>query len=112
MALLAILQGFPQKLWCIECRGWGMVVMLIFWALILILITYLVWFFFRILGGHGTRRWPWGRRRPGPGNEPEGGPRYEGGESRYGGRESHDDLGSAPGQAEHEEGRDREGPRD
>lgn len=73
LPLLAILQGNPQKIWCIECRGWGMAVMLIFWALVLILIAYLVWFFFRILGGHGTRFWPWGRRRPDRDDESRGG---------------------------------------
>jgi uncharacterized protein HemY len=71
MALLSLLQGFPERIWCIECRGWGMVVMLIFWILILILIAYLVWLFFRILGGHGGRRWPWNSRRGGGGDAKE-----------------------------------------
>lgn len=62
MGALALIQG---RMWCPECMGgWGMLVMLIFWILILILLALIVWFFYRILTG--------GRPRggKGPGNGP------------------------------------------
>lgn len=68
MGMLAL---FQRHFWCPECSGgWGMVVMLIFWILILILLALIVWFFYRIFTGgrprDGERRGP----GPGPGGSP------------------------------------------
>lgn len=61
--MLALIQ---RNFWCPWCTGgWGMVVMLIFWALILILLALIVWFFYRILTGGRPRNG--GRRGPGVG---------------------------------------------
>jgi uncharacterized membrane protein len=67
MGVLASIQG---TFWCPECTGgWGMLVMLIFWILILILIALIVWIFYRILSGGGRpRRGP--RGGPGTGGGP------------------------------------------
>jgi hypothetical protein len=65
MGLLALIQS---RIWCIECGGGlGKVVMLIFWLLILILLAFLAWFFYRILKSPG-------RPRGGPGVGTEGPP--------------------------------------
>src|SRR5690625_4200181 len=43
--------------------GWGMFVMAIFWVLIIILLAFIVWFFYRILAGGRRWREPKGKGR-------------------------------------------------
>lgn len=72
MGVLALTQN---RIWCLECGGGlGKVVMLIFWLLILFLLAYLAWFFFRILRSGGGPRDNSGRGRgAGPPSGPDTG---------------------------------------
>lgn len=67
MGSLALLQ---VRIWCPGCpRGWGMIVSVIFWALVIVLLALVVWFFYRILtGGERQRRGP--HVGGGPGESP------------------------------------------